>query len=329
MLKWGSNSGSRIIFNADLDPEVRNKIYTVAFVDVGAGPVIDLQPASLTEPDIVTNTTVVIRSGATLQGKSYWYNGTTWVSAQQKTSTNQAPLFDVFDASGYSFSDTNVYPSSTFVGTKLFSYAIGTGATDSIIEQPLKYLTINNVSDIVFDNNLYADTFVYVSGTTSITENISKGTIRQYNTIDSFTKFLGWQTSFTTTVQRQSFSFDFDGGPLVLDIEVIDDLSQIPVKLYVEGQFVLSTTYSYTTNSAGVTEITFNPNIVGQPATVPPIGSIIEAQVLSNSASSVAFYTIPDNLESNALNENSNSFTLGTIRTHYETICQNLEKELF
>ena len=317
--------GSRIIFNADLDPEVRNKIYTVAFVDVGAGPVIDLQPASLTEPDIATNTTVVIRSGVTLQGKSYWYNGTTWVSAQQKTSTNQAPLFDVFDASGYSFSDTNVYPSSTFVGTKLFSYAIGTGATDSIIEQPLKYLTINNVGDIVFDNNLYADTFVYVSGTTSITENISKGTIRQYNTIDSFTKFLGWQTSFTTTVQRQSFSFDFDGGPLVLDIEVIDDLSQIPVKLYVEGQFVLSSTYSYTTNSAGVTEITFNANVVGQPATVPPIGSIIEAQVLSNSASSVAFYTIPDNLESNALNENSNSFTLGTLRTHYETICQNLE----
>ena len=317
--------GSRIIFNADLDPEVRNQIYTVKFVNLGSGDIIDLQPASLTQPDVVTNTTVVVLSGATEQGKAYWFNGTTWISAQQKTSTNQAPLFDVFDTSGYSFSDTDVYTSSTFVGTKLFSYAIGTGATDSIIEQPLKYLTINNVGDIVFDNNLYADTFVYVSDANSITENISKGTIRQYNAINSFTKLLGWQTSFTDTVQRQSFSFDFDGGPLVLDIEVIDDLSQIPVKLYVEGQFVLSNTYSYTTNSAGVTEITMNANVVGQPATVPPVGSIIEAQVLSNSASSVGFYTIPDNLESNALNENSNSFTLGTLRTHYETICQNLE----
>ena len=317
--------GSRVIFNADLDPEVRNQIYTVKFVNLGSGDIIDLQPASLTQPDVVTNTTVVVLSGATEQGKAYWFNGTTWISAQQKTSTNQAPLFDVFDTSGYSFSDTDVYTSSTFVGTKLFSYAIGTGATDSIIEQPLKYLTINNVGDIVFDNNLYADTFVYVSDANSITENISKGTIRQYNAINSFTKLLGWQTSFTDTVQRQSFSFDFDGGPLVLDIEVINDLSQIPVKLYVEGQFVLSNTYSYTTNSAGVTEITMNANVVGQPATVPPVGSIIEAQVLSNSASSVGFYTIPDNLESNALNENSNSFTLGTLRTHYETICQNLE----
>ena len=58
--------------------------------------------------------------------------------------------------------DNTVYPSTTFAGSKLYSYAVGTGVTDSIIEQPLKYLTIANVGDIVFDNNLYTDTFVYV-----------------------------------------------------------------------------------------------------------------------------------------------------------------------
>ena len=47
--------------------------------------------------------------------------------------------------------------------------------------------------------------------------------------------------------------------------------------------------------------------------------------MLSDSPSSIAFYTIPSNLESNAMNENSKSFTLGTVRTHYESICQNLE----
>ena len=317
--------GSRVIFAADIDPEVKNKIYTVKFVDLGAGDVIDLQPASLTEPDVVTNTTVVVLSGATEQGKAYWFNGTTWTSAQQKTDTNQAPLFDIYDASGYSLSDTTVYPSSTFAGTKIFSYAIGSGATDSIIEQPLKYLTIANVGDIVFDNNLYIDTFTYVSGTTSSTQNIDTGFIRQYKTIDSFDKLIGWETSFTTEVQRQSFSFNFAGDPLVLDIEVISDSSLIPVKVFVEGQFVLPSSYTYATNSAGVTEITFNANVVGQPATFPATGEVIEVQVISDSASSIAFYTIPDNLESNAMNENSKSFTLGTIRTHYETICQNLE----
>ena len=84
--------GSRVIFNADLDPEVRNKIYTVSFVNLGAGDVIDLQPASLTQPDIATNTIVVVLSGQTEQGKAYWYNGTTWVFSstknKHKSSTN-------------------------------------------------------------------------------------------------------------------------------------------------------------------------------------------------------------------------------------------------
>ena len=320
-------AGSRVVFAADIDLEVRNKIYTVSFVDFedSSVPVIDLQPASLTTPDIPTNTNVIVTSGITLQGKSYWFNGTTWVSAQQKTGVNQAPLFDIFDSNGYSFSDTTVYPSTTFKGSKLYSYAIGTGVTDSVIDQPLKYLTIANVGDIVFDNNLYVDTFVYVNGTVSATKKVDTGTVRQYNTISTFDKLLGWQTSFETNTQRQSFSFDYAGVPLVLDIEVLNDASKIPVKVFVEGQFVLPTTYTYATNSDNVTVITFNANVLGQPDTVPVTGAIVETQVLSDSPSSIAFYTIPSNLESNAMNENSKSFTLGTVRTHYESICQNLE----
>ena len=319
--------GSRVIFAADVDPEVRNKIYTVNFVDFqdSSTDVIDLQPASLTTPDIATNTTLVVTSGTTQQGKVYWFNGTTWQLAQQKTGVNQAPLFDIFDSNGYSFSDTSVYPSTTFAGSKLYSYAVGTGADDTVIGQPLKYLTISNVGDIVFDNNLYTDTFVFVNGTVSETRKIDTGTVRQYTTIDTYYKLLGWQTSFEISVQRQSFTFNYTGDPLVLDIEVISDTTKIPVKVFVDGEFVLPNTYSYATNSDNVTVITFNQNVVGQPATQPMDGAIVEVQVLSDSASSIAFYTIPCNLESNAKNENSDSFTLGTVRTHYETICQNLE----
>ena len=314
-------SGSQVIFAADADPEVRNKIYEVQFVELtpGATPIIDLQPASLTTPDVPANTTTVVMSGNTQQGKAYWFNGTNWISAQQKTKVNQAPLFDIFDSNGYSYSDITVYPSSTFVGTKLFSYAVGSGATDTIIEQPLKYSTIANVGDIVFDNNLYVDTFVYVSGTTSVTKMIDEGTVRQYNTRTTFDKLLGWQTSFTKTVQRQSFSFEYNAAPLVLDVQVIADTSLIPVKVYVEGQFVLPEDYTYATNVDNTTTITFNTD--KQPVT----GTVIEVQVISDTESSVAFYTIPVNLESNALNENSSGFTLGTVRKHYESICQNLE----
>jgi hypothetical protein len=312
--------GSRVIFNADLDPEVRNKIYTVTFVDLGAGEVIDLQPASLTTPDVPVNTVTVISSGQTLQGKSYWFDGTAWIASQQKTKVNQPPLFDVYDSNGYSFGDTTVYPSTTFVGSKIFSYAVGTGVTDTVIDQPLKYLTIANVGDILFDNNLYVDTFVYVAGTVSVTKKIDTGVVRQYNTRTTFDKLLGWQTSFSTYVQRQSFSFEYDGSPLVLDVQVISNTSLIPVKVFVGGEFLLPTYYSYATNSDGVTVISFAAN-----STTVPVGSSVEVQVLSEQASSVAFYTIPDNLESNALNENTTNITLGTVRNHYGSICENLE----
>ena len=320
-------AGSRIIFANDNDPQVKNKIYTVSFVDLkdGSAPTIDLQAASLTSPEVPINSNVVVLSGVKEQGKSYYFNGTTWVAGQQKTDTNQPPLFDVYDPNGYSYGDTTVYPSTTFRGTKIFSYAVGTGATDTIVDQPLKYSSISNVGDIVFDNNLYTDTFTYVINSNSSTQKIDTGIVRQYNTRLTFDKLLGWQTHFDTSVQRQSFTFDYAGVPLVLDVPVISDTSKIPVKVFVNGQFVLPSTYTYTTNADNVTVITFNPNIVGQPDTVPQVGTVIEAQVLSNSPSTIGFYTIPSNLESNPMNKNSDAFTLGTIRTHYESICQNLE----
>ena len=319
--------GSRIIFANDNDPQVRNKIYTVSFVDLedGSAKTIDLQAASLTSPEVPINSNLVVLSGVEEQGKSYYFNGTTWVEGQQKTDTNQPPLFDVFDPNGYSYSDTSVYPSTTFRGTKIFSYAVGTGTTDTIIEQPLKYSSISNVGDIVFDNNLYTDTFTYVVNANSSTQKIDTGIIRQYSTRTTFDKLLGWQTYFDTNVQRQSFTFDYTGLPLVLDIPVITDTSQVPIKVFVDGQFVLPDTYTYTTNADNVTEITFNPNVTGQPDTDPPVGTVVEVQVLSNNASTIGFYTVPSNLESNPMNKNSDAFTLGTIRTHYETICQNLE----
>jgi hypothetical protein len=53
---------------------------------------------------------------------------------------------------------------------------------------------------------------------------------------------------------------------------------------------------------------------------------VIEVLVLSDQTSAVAFYQVPTNLENNPLNGNSPSFTLGTIRTHYESICENLSQ---
>jgi hypothetical protein len=74
-------------------------------------------------------------------------------------------------------------------------------------------------------------------------------------------------------------------------------------------------TYSYATTNDSTT-ITLSSKVV--------LDSIIEVLVLSQQTSSVGFFQVPINLESNPLNANSPSFTLGTIRTHYQSICENL-----
>lgn len=314
--------GTRVIFAADTDFAVRDKIYIVSFATPDtvnpliAQPIITLSLAS--DGEVLTDQNTVCLEGNTLQGKSFWYDGAVWTEAQQKTSVQQAPLFNVYDPTGISFGDTAKYQSSTFAGSKLFSYAAGdTSILDPILQFPLKYLNINNVGDIVFDNNLYVDTFLYVLDNVSVTSDISSGDVQEYTTRTTFEKLLGWQTAITESKIYQQFKFTYSETTLKLDIAVTSQVGEaVPVlKIYVGSAFQAPSTYTYVT-TANSTTITLNGTYV--------IGDTIEVLALSDQTSQVAFYQVPNNLQSNPLNSNSPSFTLGTIRTHYESICENL-----
>ena len=105
--------------------------------------------------------TIIVTSGD--NGEKQWYfNGTIWIESQQKTSINQAPLFDIINQQGVSFGDSLVYSGSTFAGNKLFSYKIGTGTNDSVLGFPLSYKNLITQGDIQFENNFDLDTFDYI-----------------------------------------------------------------------------------------------------------------------------------------------------------------------
>ena len=363
--------GSRVIFAADEDDNVRNKIYIVQFIQpdslplttagnfaykatyrintlgntdwntaagtigvtyavgdtfvaatTGSGtgtayfdePIINLVLAS--DGDVLYDDSVVCLDGTTSMGLTFWYDGVTWTEAQQKTEVQQAPLFDVYDLQNISFGNRVKYPSSTFIGSKLFSYAVGdTGILDPILQFPLQYLNINNVGDIVFENNLYKDTFLYVQDNVSTILDISSGAAREYANRETYKKLIGWQDAITTSQVYQQFKFTYTGATLKLDVAASTSTVVPAIKIYVGSIFQKPETYSYviTDNS---TVITLN-NIY-----LPT--DVIEVLVLSDQISNVGFYQVPINLESNPLNGNSPNFTLGTIRTNYESICENL-----
>ena len=406
--------GTRVIFAKDLDDQVRNKIYVVNFINPATGPlpdstlvaepVIDLVPAD--DALALVDQCVVCLSGVTLQGTTFRYDGVEWSQAQQKTTINQTPMFDVYDQNGYSLGNLAVYPSSSFSTTKnnlgdivggcaLFSYATGTsGIADTVLGFPLRYLSLNNVGDIVFDNNLYTDTFIYVKDNISTTEKVNIGYVKQYANRTVYQKEIGWQTAKVKSQIYQQFSFTYTsvpitgsisgttltvtvppangvslqlgqtisgkgitvgteiteflnatGGvgtytvsssqsvnsevmivtsPLILDVAVVSTGIIPRVKVYATS---VSQNYSslfqdpgsYTvTTTSNTTTIRFNSNTKIVP------GDIVEVLALSDQVSAVGFYQVPINLENNPLNGNSPYFTLGTIRTHYDSIAQNL-----
>ena len=308
-------NGTRVVFAGDTDPLVRNQIWQVSLIDpTDTGNfVINLTPADNSQ--VLPGQTVVCVSGTVQAGKTFWFDGVQWQLAQEKTRVNQPPLFDVYDINGNSFGNNSIYPSTTFAGSRLFGYADGVGTRgDAVLGFPLRYLNINNVGDILFENYFYTDTFLYVQDRVGQTQNISTGFAREYVDRVSFSELIGWQTAVATNVSRQVFVLDYS-PTLTLDV-AIDLESQLnPLQLYVQGTFVESNNYVFAV-VGNTTEI----NLLEQ----YPADTKIEVQVISRQASSSAYYQVPLNLENNPLNQDSTSFTLGTIRNHYNSIGQNL-----
>ena len=310
-------NGTRVIFAADRDPQVRNRIYEVQFIDpTNSGTlIIDLVP--VINGLARYNQTVVCLNGLTRQGQTFWFDSVNWKLAQLKTNVNQAPLFNIYDSNGISLGDNLTYPSSTFNGNKLFGYADGgTSSLDPVLGMSLQFLNINNIGDIVFKNYFYADTFLYVRNKNSIEEKVSIGFVHQYIDRVTFSSLLGWQPAAAETRSRQVFRFTYTGSPLVLDIPVLTNSVYPAIQVFIEGLYIDPLQYSVTVGTSSTT-ITF--------AVAPPMDSVIEIQALSNVASPTGFYQIPLNLENNSFNGNSTDFTLGSIRTHYDSIGQNLK----
>jgi len=179
-----------VLFTADTDVFVRNKIFKVTFSTINnvrqMHLVLENTPA---HGDIA-----LVKQGVTNQGKTFWYNGTEWKQAQQKTKLNQSPLFDVYDNDGYSYGDISVYDGSTFSGTEIFSYKVGSGTTDSNLGFPLTYKNINNIGDIVFTFDLAYDSFQYKNITDVLTKTTNVGFLQKINnTTESFSYVNGWQ----------------------------------------------------------------------------------------------------------------------------------------
>ena len=329
--------GARVVFAVDTDSNVRNKIYVAQFstISQGSDPIITLSEA----PDglvLVEEQTAVYR-GYNYQGKDFYYDGINWIQAQQKITINQAPKFDVFDNNGISFGDKTVYSGSSFTGSTLFAYGIGTGTSDPILGFPIRYSSVDNIGDISFDVTLNSQTFTYVQGVSPVTENVNTGYVYNYtlpqitfgsaNTVTfanlNLVRQLGWQTAVSPSIQYQIFDFSWD--PTISNVFVCDiapnsssSTNWPTVQVYIDNEFLATTSYTVTTTDTTTT------------ITIPTLSDIllnvsgtVQVLIYSSQVSPTAYYQIPINLSNNPFNANITTANVGEIRSQYQSIFYN------
>ncbi len=309
--------GQRVLFVNDNDRLVKNNIYKVSFVSIQGRRQVHLELE--TEP--LVGDVVLVKEGKKNQGKMYWYNGSTWVLGQQKVSLHQSPLFDIFDEAGNSYSDLDTYDGTTFAGTKLFSYKVGTGSVDSNLGFALSYKNINNIGDIVFNFDILKDSFQYKTVSNVLTQKIDVGFLKKTSEtgVESFVN--GWQTCTADTVQAAVRIYKNSNKTNNFEIDIfdnIDDLADLVVKVYVNGIRLGKE------NWAVVPGVVYNKVVLNSDITTSDVLTIkaFAKQPINNKG----HYEVPVNLQNNPLNDSITTFTLGEVSDHVNSIVDNLSQ---
>ena len=308
--------GMRVIFAADTDTIVKNKIFDVNFVTAGDST----QKIALTESTDSTPTaldSVFIEFGTVNQGKTFYFDGDAeqWTEAQQKTGVNQQPLFGMFDNTHTSLDDSEKYPNSSFVGATVFKYATSeTATTDTVLGIKVKYKSINNVGDITFESDHTSGTFTYKEGTTTITKNLAESHLHYTTGRTTHNSKGAWiqrtresrqrviRTFIVNETEKRLFPIDFYANSATLtDLEVSVNVNGSRMTLDKDYTLVNGSTNRYIrfTEELSVDD---QIRIAGYSAAVK--------------IADKGIYEVPENLETNPLNTASGTFTYGQVLNH-------------
>jgi hypothetical protein len=303
----------RLVFSNIIPPDEATITVSLTFKDQ-----IHLVPAE--DADIADGDCVFVKQGGSYQGNMFYYVNNTWTAAQQKTSVNQAPMFDLYDVNKKSFGDTSVYASSTFVGNKLFGYETGNSVTDPILGIKLKYRNINNIGDIVFSDFVSKGNFIYREGQQSITKQTLGSKVKQNKADRSFTFRSQWQkvrdksrqyqlqTYYATEYQKNLFRLNV--VPAGVGEEQLTNLI-----VYVNNALLYTNRYDIQ-KEGGIGYLFLDTDL--------NVGDKLDIAIYSTEVSENAIFSMPSPYSNNPFNEEVNELTLGQFRSHITNVIEDV-----
>ena len=303
-------AGMRVIFNADTDYLVRGKVYEVKIAIVNNQQRINLEEVLDSTPLI--NEAVIVAKGTTYAGSCWWFDGTTWIFGQQKSKLNQAPLFEVYDENGNRYADQSVY-NSTFSGTKIFGYEVGT-VDDAVLGFKVAYRNIANIGEFVFKNYFMTDIIEIFVGGTVDTRYVSDTFLKLNTTAES-----SFATVWTKTIDKPIPILQYqvvEADTVSIEITAINNAGYTP-DLTVDV-FVNDVKQIINTNVVKVTDN--NRAYIVSTTKFSMHDRVLFKLYTSKTPTGIGYYEAPINLTNNPLNGSIESFTLTEISDHVKTM---------
>lgn len=302
------DQGHRVLFNADTDLMVRGKIFEVNLVEINGQQRLELNPTDDHYPPYEAS--VSINFGVANSGKSWWYNGSEWVESQQHLTVNQAPLFDLFDQNGISYSSD--YYNSNFKGSKIFSYAIGTGAPDAVLGFPLSYRSSVGVGSYLFKNYTASDE-IEITNANQIVKIPAASAF--YKLSDRYANVWKSASSYEIPILQLVVNDNATTAVKLTAVTVVESTS-ISISAFIDGVKISDSKFTLTRIN-GEYVVLFDFEI--------PASSTILLKIYTNTPANIdGWYETPKSLNSNPLNQDIDLITLTEASDHYKSMIDRL-----
>ena len=309
--------GNKIVFNAATDVDQRSRIYKVNYNKT-------TKKYSISESSTVdTGSVVTIVRGVDNHGTDWHFDGNYWHLAQQHTTINQAPLFDLFftsDGTNYtSYADkSSASFASNFTGNKIFGYAVGTGANDSVLGFPLKYRNTVEQGDYLFNNYFMTDIISVTAGTQYVSTVSTAITYFKFANIESGDRYTNvWTSAATHQIPVLQFQTTLTATNSLAITSIDSPISAgLDYEVYINAQQIPKTS-TFTSTDTGVYLINFENTLTAN--------TDVLFEVFTDApANSNGYYQTPLSLTNNPLNGPISTFTLSELSDHVLSMTERL-----
>jgi hypothetical protein len=298
--------GFRVIFNADIDSDVRGKIYRVGITTATSA----LHLIEETTPDNLDS--VAVNYGVSNAGKSWYYDNVSgvWALSQQHTTLNQAPLFDLFDKDGNSYAGSGEV--SNFVGNQIFGYDVGTGTADSVLGFPLKYQNSVGVGSYLFKNYFMTDSFVVTQNSKSST--ISTGITYIKINVDGEEQLVNvWKSAEDYQI------------PVIELQTATEDTSSLVVNCFNKPYDTSATVTAYVNGVKVAASVAIGSEFIVEFDSAISAGDDVKFKFLTTSVPNAnGYYETPISLTNNPLNGPITDMTLSELSDHVATMVERM-----